>query len=692
MNLAATFTYWLIVALWLAVFVTLCASYLRNPKEFGAMRLLLAVLLIDTVRNLSENLYFGIYWGGRYGVFPEWTSVLGDPLYLMAMKGLTVIAAVAVLFVLAIRWLPMATREWREAEEEIRRKEQALNQEVEERRRLFDNSVDMIIIADSSGVFRRVSPSVAETLGYAPSDLTGRSAADLICEQDLDEAYSMLRRLRETGHIRNFECRCRHSDGRVVPTDWSGVWSKEEQRFYFIGRDMTEQMVAEDRLKHLALNDPLTGLGNRPRLHEDLGRLLGRGGNAVTAIAMLDLDGFKDINDTLGHSVGDSLLQAVSARMLEANDGASFYRLGGDEFVLVLPDCGDPLVISGVVDRLLERLAERFSVDDHKLLVTASAGIAIAPNDGSTVDELVSSADLALYDAKADGGRCCRLFIPQLRIRAEARRNLEAELRQAVSQNEFELYFQPQIRSRDGAVAGAEALLRWRHPVHGLLTPAAFIGALADSPSAPELGRWILTAACQAAASWRARDGSGPTVAVNLFPAQFRANTLLRDVEYALSASGLPASGLELEITENIALERDDSVLDPLVQLRAKGVGIAFDDFGTGYASLSCLTRYPLTRIKIDRSFVANMVDSSDSEGTAIVRSIIAMAGNLGLDVTAEGVETAAQATFLRAEGCHDLQGYVFSKPMPAESFRRFLFEWRAANDRLPLTGSARSA
>ncbi|GAB5506896.1 MAG: hypothetical protein Rhirs2KO_20590 [Rhizobiaceae bacterium] len=681
MNLAATFIYWLIVALWLAVLVTLCASYLRNPKTFGAMRLLLAVLLIDTVRNLLENLYFGIYWGGRYGVFPEWTSVLGNPLYLMSMKGLTVVAAAAVLFVLSIRWLPMAMREWKSAEDAIRQKDEALSQEIEERRRLFENSVDVIIIADRNGFFRRVSPSITHTLGFDPEDLIGRSATDLIFSDQIEEGRTAVRRLRQTGHIRNFECRCRHKNGKPVPMDWSGVWSKEEQRFYFIGRDMTEQMAAEDRLKHLALNDPLTALGNRSRLHEDLGQLLKRPGDTVTAIAMLDLDGFKDINDTLGHSVGDALLKAVATRMQEGNDGGNYYRLGGDEFVLVLPDCADPLVISGIVDRLLGRLAKHFSVEGHQLLVTASAGIAIAPNDGASVDELVSSADLALYDAKANGGRCSRFFLPQLRARAESRRSLEGELRRAISENEFELFYQPQIRSRDGAVSGAEALLRWRHPEHGLLSPASFIEALADSPHAPELGHWIVTEACKEAASWRDQDGTGPTVAVNLFPAQFRANTLLRDVDDALATSGLHPSGLELEITENIALDNGESVLEPLVHLRARGVGIAFDDFGTGYASLSCLTRYPLTRIKIDRAFVSNVVDAADLEGTAIVRSIIAMARNLGLDVTAEGVETAAQATFLRAEGCHDLQGYVFSKPMPAENFRRFLFEWRAANN-----------
>jgi EAL domain-containing protein (putative c-di-GMP-specific phosphodiesterase class I) len=308
------------------------------------------------------------------------------------------------------------------------------------------------------------------------------------------------------------------------------------------------------------------------------------------------------------------------------------------------------------------------------------------------VDELVSNADLALYDAKAAGGRILRLFVPQLRACAEARRKLDGELRRACTQNEFELHYQPQIGASDNAVAGAEALLRWRHPERGLLAPGVFIDTLAENAVAPQLGRWILKTACRTAAGWRKNDGTGPTIAVNLFPAQFRTGTLLQDVEEALAESGLPPEALELEITENIALDHDDSVLTPLVQLRARGVGIAFDDFGTGYASLSYLTRYPLTRIKIDRSFVSNIAEQPASEDTAIVRSIIAMANNLGLEVTAEGVESAAQAAFLRSEGCHDLQGYLFSRPVPGEEFSRFLDDWQAGNERLRASATACSA
>jgi diguanylate cyclase (GGDEF)-like protein/PAS domain S-box-containing protein len=679
MNLAAALTYWVIVALWLAVLCTLCVAYARNPKTFGAMRLLLAVLLIDTARNLAENLYFGIYWGGQYGVFPvSVTAALGNPLYLMSMKVMTVVAALVVLVVLSLRWLPMAMREWSDAEAEIRNKDRALTQESEERRRLFETSIDLILITDRRGIYLRVSPSSAATLGYEPDAMVGRSGAEFIHPDDLDAVREEMRHARKGRQIRNFDCRYIHSDGHAVPMTWSGVWSDPEQRHYFIGRDMTEQRAVEEKLRELAHFDMLTGLGNRTSLHEDLGQLLGDAESRPTAIAMFDLDGFKDINDTLSHSVGDALLKEVAERMVAtAGDAAAVYRLGGDEFVLVLPGCGDPIAVSATVRRLLARLAERFSVEGHQLLVSASAGIAVAPADGATVDELVSSADLALYDAKAAGGRTSRLFIPQLRVRAEARRELDTELRRACAQGEFELHYQPQIRTADDAVVSAEALLRWQHPDRGTLSPGVFIEALAENAVAPDVGRWILRTACKTAAGWRDADGNGPNIAVNLFPAQFRSGTLVKDVEEALAESGLPPEALELEITENIALDHDDSVLAPLVQLRAMGVSIAFDDFGTGYASLSYLTRYPLTRIKIDRGFVRKIGESPASEDTAIVRSIIAMASNLGLAVTAKGVETLAQSAFLRAEGCHDLQGYLFSRPLPAAEFDAFLARWR---------------
>jgi diguanylate cyclase (GGDEF)-like protein/PAS domain S-box-containing protein len=677
MSLAAALIYWVIIALWLAVLTTVCVAFARNPRTFGAVRLLLSVIVIDTVRNIIENLYFGLYFGGQYGLFPAAiVGVLGNPAYLILPKVMNVVAACAVFGLLVLRWLPSASKERADADADIHEKTEALNQEAEERRRLFETSLDLILITDRKGNLGRVSPSSLATIGYRPDEMIGHSAAEFIYPEDLEGTRREMRLARRGQDIRNFETRYVHKSGRIVPLAWSGVWSEPEQKHFFFGRDITERKVAEEQLRQLAHFDQLTGLPNRVSLRHDIDRILKeRAGDPARAmtIATFDLDAFKDVNDTLGHPLGDKLLQEVGRRLTSLSDEIRVYRLGEDEFVLLLENCGDPLIATEVAETGLKRLTTQFDIDGHQLFIAASVGLAIAPAHGSNVDDLLANADLAVYDAKASGGRSCRLYVPTLRARASHRCELDRELRRACANEEFVLYFQPQMRSSDGAVIGAEALLRWRHPDRGILAPGAFIDALCESAVAIETGRWILTTACKTAASWRAKGLPPIRIGVNLFPAQFRNGSLLRDVEVALSESGLPPEALELEITENIALGREEGTLSPLKALRAKGIGIAFDDFGTGYASLSCLTRYPLTRIKIDRSFIQKIGTQSAGEDTAIVRSIIVMGRNLGLEVVAEGVETAAQAAFLKAEGCHELQGFLFSKPLPADAFEAFL-------------------
>jgi diguanylate cyclase (GGDEF)-like protein/PAS domain S-box-containing protein len=677
MSLTAALIYWVIIALWLAVLTTVSVAFVRNPRTFGAVRLLLSVIVVDTVRNIIENLYFGLYFGGQYGLFPAAiVGVLGNPSYLILPKVMNVVAASAVLWLLVLRWLPQASNERAEADTDIQVKTEALNQETEERRRLFETSLDLIIVTDRTGNFRRVSPSSFATLGYLPEEMIGHKGADFIHPSDLEAARREMQLARTGQHMSNFETRYVHKSGRIVPLAWSGVWSEPEQKHFFFGRDMTERKAAEEQLRQLAHFDQLTGLPNRVSLQEDIEKILKeRAGDPARAItvAMVDLDGFKDVNDTLGQPIGDRLLQEVARRLTSVSNEARVYRLGGDEFVLLLDRCGDPLVATDLVETILKRLTAQFDLDGHQLFVTATVGLAIAPPHGSNVDDLLANADLALYDAKASGGRSCRLYVPSLRARAMHRRELDTELRRACADQEFVLYFQPQVRSSDGTVVGAEALLRWHHPERGILAPGAFIDALCKSAVATETGRWILMTACKTAASWRAKGLPPIRIGVNLFPVQFRNGALQQDVEHALRESGLPPEALELEITENIALGREEGTLSPLKALRAKGIGIAFDDFGTGYASLSYLTRYPLTRIKIDRSFIQKIGAQSAAEDTAIVRSIIVMGRNLGLEVIAEGVETTAQAEFLRAEGCHELQGFLYSKPLPADAFEHYL-------------------
>jgi diguanylate cyclase (GGDEF)-like protein/PAS domain S-box-containing protein len=575
---------------------------------------------------------------------------------------------------------PVAGGGWVATHEDITERKQAqtrLAQETNENRRMFETSLDLILVTDRAGNLERVSPVSLSILGYKPEEMIGHNGIDFVYPADLDNTRAEMRVARKGRGMRNFETRYVHKRGHTVTLAWSGVWSEPEQKHFFTGRDVTESKVVERKLKNLAHYDQLTGLANRVSLQNDLNEAIrandGTSGSA-TSIAIFDLDGFKDINDTLGHSIGDRLLQKVAWRMAEHETGnGRFYRLGGDEFVLVQPDCGDPREIAQTVDAMLKRLAEKFDINGHQLFIGASAGIAIAPADGADVEELMSNADLALYDAKSAGGNAYRLFVPVLRAKAHARRGLDAELRRACVNKEFELYYQPQVRADDGAVMGAEALLRWRHPERGILAPGAFIEALSESPVVLEVGRWILQSACEQAAAWRAAGFPALRMGVNLFPAQFHGDALLNDVETALSQSGLPADALEIEITENIALGEQEQSLEALRMLRAKGVKLAFDDFGTGYASLSYLTRYPLTRLKIDQSFVRKIAEKPASEDTAIVRSIIVMAHNLGLEVIAEGVETGAQAAFLRAEKCEELQGYLYAKPLPAADFEAYL-------------------
>ncbi|MCK1481520.1 EAL domain-containing protein [Bradyrhizobium sp. 193] len=677
MSLTAALIYWVIIALWLAVLFTVCVAYVRNPRTFGAVRLLLSVILIDTLRNIIENLYFGLYFGGQYGLFPAAiVGVLSNPGYLILPKVMNVIAACAVLGLLVLRWLPRASKERAEADADIRLKTEALNQETEERRTLFETSLDLIMVIDRTGTIRRASPSSLTTIGYLPAEMIGRSSAEFISPEYLESTLREMQLARTGQHMRNCETRFVHKNGRTVPLALSGVWSEPEQKHFFFGRDMTERQVAEEQLRHLAHFDQLTGLPNRVSLQQDIDRLLkARAGDPAGAIAlaMLDLEGFKDVSDTLGQPVGDSLLQEAARRLTSVSDDARVYRLDGGEFVLLLKNCGDPLIATGVVESILKGLSAHFDLDGHQLFVAASVGLAMAPADGANAHDLLANADLALHDAKASGSRSCRLYVPTLRAKAKHRRELDTELRRACANQEFVLYFQPQVRTSDGALTGAEALLRWHHPERGILEPGAFIDALCKSAVAIETGRWILTSACKTAASWCAKGLPPIRMGVNLFPAQFRNGSLLQDVEQALSESGLRPEALELEITENIALGREDGTLSPLRELRTRGVGIAFDDFGTGYASLSYLTRYPLTQIKIDRSFIQKIGGQSAAEDMALVRSIIVMGRNLGLEVIAEGVETTAQADFLRAEGCPELQGFLFSKPLPASEFEHYL-------------------
>ena len=444
------------------------------------------------------------------------------------------------------------------------------------------------------------------------------------------------------------------------------------QGIALILRDITDRLQQEDRLRRIALFDPLTGLPNRNGLTEALDRLQA-GGESRIGLALVDLDHFKAINDTLGHAIGDRVLRRAAARLRRALPaGAIAARLGGDEFALAF--AGLDVEQAGVaLARALDALARPLLLDGHHVHLEASAGLAMSrrDHDDEALHDLLARADLALYKAKGDGHRQVAVFEPAMRDEVIARRQLDLELRQACARGEFELHYQPQVDLVTGRTVGAEALLRWRHPRRGLLAPVDFIDALAASPAAAEVGGWILRQACADAARWPQVDGCDVAISFNLFPVQVNDGRLQAEVDRALNDSGLAPHRLELEITESIALRPDDHAALALAALRARGIGLAFDDFGTGFASLSLLQRFPIDRVKIDRSFVRDMLANRDD--AAIVRSIVLISRNMDLRVVAEGVEHDDQAQLLRGLGCHGAQGFLYAPALDAAAFDLWL-------------------
>ncbi|RYF00091.1 MAG: EAL domain-containing protein, partial [Oxalobacteraceae bacterium] len=429
---------------------------------------------------------------------------------------------------------------------------------------------------------------------------------------------------------------------------------------------ITDRRIKEEQLFRLAHHDPLTELPNRSVLHRRVEQL--NGGVEPAALLAIDLDGFKSVNDDLGHAAGDAVLREISRRLITCvRSTDTVARLGGDEFAILLPGVGDANQAGDVAQSTIQALSQPIELNGETVTVGASVGIALYVQDGSSSDELLSSADLALYEAKNHGRHCYRHYSPALRQATDRARAYDTELRRAYEDGEFEVFYQPQIRLSDSMLVGAEALLRWRHPRDGLLSPAAFLPGLENRPISTEVGQWVLQQACLQAACWRQVGVPEFRMGVNLFSSQFRTGNLVASVRTALQRANLPPSALELEITENIMLRHEQGIISPLCQLRNEGVQVAFDDYGTGYASLSMLKRFPLTRLKIDKSFVQGMCSSR--QDAAVIRAVLLLGNAFGFSVIAEGVETEEQADRLRRKGCEEVQGYLFGRPMPASDF-----------------------
>jgi len=432
--------------------------------------------------------------------------------------------------------------------------------------------------------------------------------------------------------------------------------------------DVTERRKAEAKISHMALHDALTNLPNRIFFHEQMATRLAHLSREQTfAVLYLDLDRFKSVNDTLGHPSGDKLLRQVAERMSGClREGDTIARLGGDEFA-ILQGLTQPADAIALAARLIETVSAPFDLDGDEVVIGISIGIAIAPTDATDADRLLKNADMALYRAKADGRGTYRFFEPKMDALLQARRSLEIDLRKALVNGEFELYYQPLVNLVSQEISGFEALIRWNHPKRRLVAPLEFIPLAEETGLIVPIGEWVLRQACSEAVKWP----SHVSIAVNLSPAQFRMRNLFQMVMSALAQSGLTARRLELEITESVLLMDNDTTLETLHQLRNLGVRISMDDFGTGYSSLSYLRSFPFDKIKIDRSFVHGLASNADSK--AIIRAVTGLGTSLGITTTGEGVETLEELEYLRREGCTEAQGYFFSKPKPAREVLKLL-------------------
>ncbi|MCJ9672056.1 MULTISPECIES: bifunctional diguanylate cyclase/phosphodiesterase [unclassified Neorhizobium] len=446
------------------------------------------------------------------------------------------------------------------------------------------------------------------------------------------------------------------SDGRVIKITHNPM---EHGGYVATHEDCTDSVRAEEQIKHMAGHDPLTGLPNRILLREKIDRALAHSGK-TSALLCLDLDHFKEVNDTMGHSVGDLLLRSATDRLTNClGEGDTIARLGGDEFVVFQDNNQSRESASELAQRLVDAAGDPFHIEGQPIHIGVSIGIAVAPDDGDTADSLLRNADTALYKAKSNGrGNYC-FFEPAMDVGIQKRRKLEVDFRQAIANNQFEIYYQPQVNAKTEEIIGFEALVRWHHPERGLVSPAEFIPLAEETGLIVPLGEWVLRHACKDAASWPAHV----RVAVNLSPVQFRNHSLVHTVISALADSGLSAGQLELEITESVLLTDSEAALATLHHIKGLGVRIAMDDFGTGYSSLSYLRLFPFDKIKIDQSFIRELGNSKDC--AAIVKAVVDLGSSLGITTSAEGVETGDQRDRVREHGCTEIQGYLFGKPLP---------------------------
>ena len=537
--------------------------------------------------------------------------------------------------------------------------ETALRESEERYRLMAENSTDLIARTTPDGSFVYASDAIRDLLGYEPAEVIGTPIRELIHPED----RPALRAIVPDPTGRTFSYRARRKDGSLVWFESTSRAIVDENgrisEIVSVSRDITERRQAEEQIEYQAYHDALTGLPNRLLFRDRLTIALAHAKRQQLSLVVmfLDLDRFKIVNDTLGHSLGDELLRVIAGRLRSVlREGDTIARMGGDEFTVLLSDLKQDSDAPRIAQKLLDTVAQPLRVEGHELYLTTSIGIAVYPNDGDTAELLLKNADSAMYRAKDLGRNSYQLCTPAMNTRAAERLSVENALRRAIEREELVLHFQPLVRLDTRERTGMEALLRWNRPGFGIVAPATFIGIAEETRMIVPIGEWVLREACRHAQS----RGTG-RVAVNLSPRQFQQSDLRDVVARALHESGLDPRRLELEITESTAMLNTERSIATLNALRDLGVSIALDDFGTGHSSLSYLRRFPIDRVKIDREFIAE-IDKSRSN-RAIVSAIVAMAHGLDLAVTAEGVETEAQVEFLREQKCEEVQGFLFGRP-----------------------------